>query len=144
MQNSSALCLDASIVIRLILMPDDLALQELWKTWDTQNYRLFAPNLLYYEITNAFYQQEKNKILSANFIASALDFVLSLPIQLIGDSALHQRAHELAVQYHLPATYDAHYLALAERLNAELWTTDARLYNSVQSQGVGWVRLSGK
>ncbi len=143
-RNSSTICLDASIVIRLMLMPDDDAIQELWDSWHTQGYRLVAPNLLHYEITNALYQQEKNGLLSTEFIGDALDFALALPIQLVGDTSLHQRARELAVQYNLPATYDAHYLALAERLNVELWTADARLYNTVQSYGGEWVKLAGR
>lgn len=143
-KNSSTVCLDASVIIRLMLIPDDGAIQELWNSWHTQGYRLVAPTLLYHEITNALYQQEKNELLSAEFIGDALDFALSLPIQLVGDVALHQRARELAVQYKLPATYDAHYLALAERLNVELWTADARLFNTVQSYGVEWVKLVGR
>jgi len=39
----------------------------------------------------------------------------------------------LAEAHGLPATYDAHYLALAERLEAELWTADRRLYAAVQA-----------
>ncbi len=31
----------------------------------------------------------------------------------------------------LPATYDAHYLALAEHLGCELWTDDQRLLRQV-------------
>ena len=143
-KSSSTVCLDASIILRVVLMPNDNPVQELWSSWNEQSYRMVAPTLLHYEVTNALYQQEKNTLLSAEFINNALDFVLSLPIQLIGDTALHQRAHELTVKYNLPATYDAHYLALAERLNVELWTADARLYNTVQLYGVKWVKLVGR
>lgn len=38
---------------------------------------------------------------------------------------------QLARQFNLPAAYDAHYLALAERLEAELWTLDRKLFNAV-------------
>jgi len=54
-----------------------------------------------------------------------------LSIKLFGDSALHQTAMRLATQFSLPGTYNAHYLALAQRLEAELWTTDKKLVNSV-------------
>jgi predicted nucleic acid-binding protein len=47
---------------------------------------------------------------------------------------------ELASQFNLAATYDAHYLALAERENCEFWTADERLYNSVRDR-FSWVRL---
>lgn len=143
-KNSSTICLDASIIIRLSLTPDDNAVQELWDSWHAQGCRFVAPTLLYYEITNALYQQEKNRLLSGKMIDNVLEFVLTLPIQLIADTALHKPARELAVLYSLPATYDAHYLALAERLNIELWTADARLYNTVLSYGVEWVKLAKK
>jgi hypothetical protein len=35
-------------------------------------------------------------------------------------------------QFSLPATYDAHYLALAERENCEFWTADTRLFNAIK------------
>jgi hypothetical protein len=40
----------------------------------------------------------------------------------------------------LPAAYDAHYLALAERVGAEFWTTDRRLANKVR-EALPWVHL---
>ena len=143
-KNSSTLCLDASIVVRLVTMPENIFVQELWAFWQKENHQRVAPNLLYYEVANAIYQQEKHSLIKPSSAKEALEIALNLPIQLVGDVALHQRARKLAVQYNLPATYDAHYLALAERLNIELWTADARLYNAVQAQGVEWVKLVEK
>ena len=110
----------------------------------SEDYHLVAPTLLYYEVANGLYQQEKSGRLSSELVRNALEFALTLPIQLVGDVTLHQRAHALATQYNLPAAYDAHYLALAERLNIDLWTTDAKLHNAVQSVGVEWVKLVEK
>ena len=56
-----------------------------------------------------------------------------LPIKLFGDADLHIQAVQLASRYGLLATYDAHYLALADHLEAELWT-------AVESELL-WVRL---
>jgi predicted nucleic acid-binding protein len=44
----------------------------------------------------------------------------------------------LAQQYNLPATYDAHYLALAEHEKCEYWTADTRLWNAVRDK-LPWV-----
>lgn len=54
------------------------------------------------------------------------------------DSAL-----ALANQFNLSATYDAHYLALAERKGCEYWTADERLWNVVKTQ-LPWVRWLGE
>ena len=56
------------------------------------------------------------------------------------DGELHERAIHLAERYSLNAAYDAHYLALADRLGAEFWTADRRLANSVRHE-LEWVRL---
>ena len=45
-------------------------------------------------------------------------------------------------QLSLPATYDAHYLALAEWLGGEFWTADGPLARTVQPV-LPWVHLVG-
>ena len=61
---------------------------------------------------------------------------------LIGDSSLHRRAIVLAATHRLPATYDADYLALAERMGIDLYTADAHLVNALQPFKVDWVKLA--
>lgn len=55
------------------------------------------------------------------------------------DSALSVRATELAHQFGLQATYDAYYLALAEREGCELWTSDTKMWRAVGGK-FPWVR----
>lgn len=42
---------------------------------------------------------------------------------------LAPRAIELAAEFAVRASYDFHYLALAEALGGQLWTGDDRLFN---------------
>ena len=56
---------------------------------------------------------------------------LAFPITLTAPVRLHNQAIALADTHNLPATYDAHYLALAETLNCDLWTDDQRLIRRV-------------
>jgi predicted nucleic acid-binding protein len=53
--------------------------------------------------------------------------LLTFEVSLLEPPDLHDRALELAEAHALPAAYDAHYLALAERYACTLWTDDQRL-----------------
>ena len=143
MSNSATVCIDASIVLRYVLLPDDGPIQKVWQSWASREVNLVAPSLLFYEVTNALYQQQKNKYLSPETIWSTLEFSLDLPITLVNEKNLHLRAREIAMQYNLPATYDAHYLALAEWMDIELWTADKKLINTLKPFKVSWVKGVG-
>jgi predicted nucleic acid-binding protein len=65
-----------------------------------------------------------------------------LPIALFADADLHLEALSVAGRFGLKASYDAHYLALADRLGVEFWTADRRLANTISSS-LPWVRFVG-
>jgi predicted nucleic acid-binding protein len=96
--------------------------------------------LLYYEVTNALYLYQRLERLSEVAVRRALEATLALPIKLYGTKNLHRKAVDMAVGYGLKATYDAHYLALAEQLEADFWTSDRRLARTVQAH-LEWVHL---
>jgi len=106
--------------------------------WDAEDRTLVAPALLYYEITNALHRYVRRGQLSALEAADSLDVALNLHIDLHREDDLHHHAMRIAGAFGLPACYDAHYLALAERLGAEFWTADERLCNAVKSS-LPWV-----
>ena len=137
---NSPICLDASLVVRLVVDVQDDRIQEQWAQWAQQNRQLVAPALLWYEVTNALYQYQKHGILDGESVQLAQETALSLPVQILGDAGLHQRALQLTQEFALPAAYDAHYLALAERYGAEFWTSDQRLVTAV-SPPLSWVCL---
>jgi len=140
MSNSTTVCVDASVILRYVLQPDNASIQNLWQTWITDDVSLVAPSLLFYEVTNALYQQQRNKVLSAEAIWETLELSLDLPITLVNEKNLHLKAREIAVRFNLPATYDAHYLALAEWMEVDLWTADIRLVNALKPFKVKWVK----
>ena len=137
---SSWLCVDANLVIRLVAGPADEAVRRLWEQWDTAGRQLAAPTLLRYEVTNALYRYQKLGWITAPAVGLALRAALALPVRLYGEADLHARALDIAGRFSLPAAYDAHYLALAERLDGEFWTADRTLARIVQPS-LSWVHL---
>ena len=69
-----------------------------------------------------------------------LNNALELSINYYGDRLLHYQAIEIARQFNLSATYDAHYLALSQRFNADFYSGDKRLFNNIKS-ALDWVYL---
>jgi predicted nucleic acid-binding protein len=139
MRNSS-LCVDANLVIRLVAAPADERVQQLWEQWTADHRPIAAPTLLHYEVGNALYRYQRGGMIRPAAVRAALLAALALPVRLYGDADLHQQALTLAGRFSLPAAYDAHYLALADRLGGEFWTSDHRLALAVQDE-LTWVHV---
>ncbi len=134
-------CVDASVVVPLVTRePEGSPFMMAWRRWHESGQRPIAPSLLMYEVANALYRYVRYGVLLPEEAADALEAVLNLGIELRGDAELHRRALALGRELDLVAIYDAHYLALAERLEAELWTADRRLHRAV-AVALPWVRL---
>jgi predicted nucleic acid-binding protein len=136
---NSTICVDASLVVRLLLSGEYASpVVVLWKAWHEAESLIAAPTLIHYEVSNALRRYVVHGELLPEEAAEALEAALQLGITLHGDAALHRRALTLAKQLELSTAYDAHYLALAERLGAEFWTADRRLVSAV-SANLPWV-----
>jgi predicted nucleic acid-binding protein len=132
------ICVDASIVLRLLVSRDPASpAANLWLEWTDQDVELLAPALLHYEVCNALRRYVVMKELLPEEGRQLLQAALDLGIHLKGGEALHLRALVLAEQFRLPAAYDAHYLAVAEHA-AEFWTADRKLAHAL---GRNWPRL---
>ena len=140
--STSTVCVDASFVLRMFLGPDDAEAWERWEASMADGVVFRAPSLLGYEAANALHRYHRAGYLSAVAAEIVLDAVLALPVALESDSALHFAASRMAGAFGLNASNDAHYLALADRLGAELWTADAELVRRLEGR-VPRVRLLG-
>lgn len=138
---SQTICIDASFVVRFITgkNPDSSA-DQLWKQWQQSQPIIVVPTLFYYEVSNALHRYAVAGQLTQQEVAGLLDQVLGFDLRDYGDADLHRQALKIAQRENLPAAYDAHYLALAERLGVEFWTGDRRLFNTVRSR-LTWVHL---
>lgn len=139
--NPSIVCVDASLIVPLVVGGEKASrVTELWIAWHEGGSTLLAPTLIFYEVTNALRRYVAQGELLPGEAVEALQIATDLEITLYGDARLHQRALRLAEDLSLSATYDAHYLALAERWGAEFWTADRRLVKAVDSV-FPWIRL---
>ncbi len=138
---SNWVCLDASLVVQFILSAGrESPLLSQWKAWHQPGRVLVAPTLLYYEVSNALHRYVLHGDLSPEQATQAMEVAIEMDFALYGDADLQRRAMGMAAQFALPAAYDAHYLALAERLGAEMWTADRRLHRAV-ADALTWVHL---
>lgn len=139
--SSTKLCVDASVVVRLLngtLQPETA---ERWDGARQAGRSLIAPTLIGYEVANSLYQSHRAARTPVSALLLSMNAFSALRIQLIGDDLLHGAALTIAANFDLPASYDAHYLAAAERFQIELWTADRRLFNSVAKR-LPWVVLT--
>lgn len=138
MSRSSVICVDASLIVRYLADPDNQKVRALWNQWFQEGRAFVAPSLIRYEVLNALFQYERHGKLSPQATSKALATSLKIPIRLYYDFELHHEALQVARRFALPACYDAHYVALAERLGIELWSCDDRLLKKVKDH-LPWV-----
>ncbi|MEC4895927.1 MAG: type II toxin-antitoxin system VapC family toxin [Oscillatoria sp. PMC 1051.18] len=139
------ICVDASFVVRLVNSnSSESPWIRLWEEWLEAGTEIISPTLLYYEVTNAIYRMGQAGQLQEDEVKTALEDAMNLGIQLKSDSQLHLLAVTLAKRFNFPATYDSHYLALAQQYKAEFYTGDKRLFKKVQGQFSGIFLVEGK
>ncbi len=134
---------DANIAVKWTVKEDDSHVANaLLAEWRNQNKFMMAPYLYAYEISNILLKKVRKNVLTITGAQEAMTSLLDMEIEIRRplDSKLNIRSLDIAYLFKLPASYDAHYLALAEREQCEFWTADERLYNSVKGQ-FSWVRL---
>jgi predicted nucleic acid-binding protein len=133
---------DTSLVLKWILKETDSdKAVALLIQWGNEQVEMFAPALLAYEVANILYQDVRKGKYTINVARESLmDVVMKgIVFDFSADLALSMRAMEFAHRFNLPASYDSHYLALAEREECELWTADRRLQRAVKGQ-LDWIR----
>jgi len=94
---------------------------------------LTAPDLILYELANALRHRPG---FNPDRVAQALDDVIDLQLDLIhpGRELLHQSARD-AFLYDA-TIYDSCYLALAELMGIQVYTSDRRFYEKAKASGI--------
>ena len=134
--------LDASALMAALLLgePSWPAARRILERFAQGTLELSAPTLLTYEVTNALLKAERKpkRGIDSDVVEAILEELDALGIPVYGAPMAEVVA--TARRYGLWA-YDASYLALAERQNVPLITSDRRLYNAVKERfdKITWV-----
>jgi predicted nucleic acid-binding protein len=98
---------------------------------------LLAPRLLLEEVTNALLTGVRRRRWTGAAADTAFVHLQQLPVRLIDTAGDLDRAYELARRYDDHPIYDMLYVALSERVGAQLITADADLRTRLV--GMTWV-----
>ena len=115
----------------------------LLRDWDAAQVRRVVPSWFACEVGNVFYKRVVRGLMTVGQAQHSVDVILGQVVMLDVEPMLTKRAIELADRFYRPASYDAHYLALAEHLGCELWTADEKFWNATRSS-LAWVRWVGQ
>lgn len=126
---SESVVVDANLVFKWLIEEEysDIA-HELLKHWENCGVSRAAPYFMPVEVSNILHQRVKRSEISIDEGVRLIGKLLSSGIELRHSLDIHRRALELASELGQGAAYDAHYLALAEILDCEMWTADERFY----------------
>lgn len=133
--------IDAGVVLKTLL-PDSLSAScsSLLASLQQERFELLAPTLWAYETTSSLTKAVRHGQLTPDEGRQALEKVHSFGVRLYPpDSAQDLEAYEWTLELNRTAAYDSFYLALADSLQCDFWTTDQRLVNSVSAEHP-WVR----
>jgi len=129
----STLVVDAGLALKLVLPgPEQTRLQALVDKWRRDGAALVAPDLWLYEVTSALAKAVHFEVLTDEEGRRALGLLHRLDVRLVPpDATLAALAYDWTRRLRRAAAYDSFYLALAETLGVDLWTTDMRLRTAV-------------
>ncbi len=137
MSSSLKLCVDASLISRIITGSVTPEITQLLDEWNRIVVSFIAPSLIGYEIANSLHRKIADGLDDLQ-IRTAFEFFDGLNIETVRNSEIHLEALTFASRFRHAAAYDAHYLAVSSRYAVDLWTCDRRLYNSVKHE-LDWV-----
>jgi predicted nucleic acid-binding protein len=127
--------IDANALVAFVTNePTSDAIEQLLKDWAANEVSLHAPILARYEIANAFTKKLASGVLSDDALDEAWTIIDELPITYhpLQDAPAVVR---IAIALERRSAYDAAYLALAQDLDAQLWTLDGPLKRNAVSHG---------
>jgi predicted nucleic acid-binding protein len=123
---------DASIAVKwAVLEEGGSEARTLLYTWLSAGIQPVAPSWFTCEVANILHRKMLAGDLSFADALNAYDEVIAFVTILAENIADGRRGMQIARETNQQQSYDAQYLALAERLRAEYWTDDGRFLRAV-------------
>lgn len=124
---------DASLAVKWALQESDSTEAErLLQIWLDQGIELLGASWFACEVSNVLFQRVRGEQINAEKARLDLLDLLGLIDMTDVEPVVAIRALALAIQFGQRATYDCHYLALAEYLDCEYWTADQRFWTATR------------
>jgi predicted nucleic acid-binding protein len=138
--------IDANLCVALVIpLPYSEAAAKQWLFWETNRVQIYAPLLWEYEIVSALRKAIALRLISKKEVEKAFQRIWVLGVEHITpDPDLHRSALLWAERANQTVAYDSQYLALAEALQADFWTADRRLFDSLKNKKLAWLRWIGE
>lgn len=140
----SRVVVDTSLAVKWVLPePHSAEALALLGDWQARQTTPTVPSWFGWEVANVLFQRIRAKIATLPDAQRAVrDLLDAVAVQDL-DPAIALRGLELAHAFKQKASYDAHFLALAEHLGCELWTADERFWRET-NPSLPWVRWVGE
>lgn len=137
----TGIVLDSGILIASMLPDEPLSSQAEALIAASRAEGISAPQLFRSEVTAVLRKAVYAKRITDNEGLILLQRAFAAPITYYEDDELLTEAYRIANTYQQPRTYDAQYLALAQRLKCPFWTTDEKLFNAFHAhfEWIAWL-----
>lgn len=142
---SKTLVIDANIAIAVVVpAPLTVVARDLLRQWLENDVTIVAPTLWLAETASVIRRYVHAKQMTPQEGSNALDNLLALSISIVPDDQIACRnAYRWSSLLGQIRAYDGFYLALAESMNAPLFSADRRLVNRGQQLGLTWIHWAG-
>ena len=104
----------------------------LFRSWAAEQVSPVAPPLFESEADSVRRRYIYQGLLDEDAGKAAQDLLGALPITIVGDVRVRDRARQIAESFNQDRVYDATYSALAELLGCEFWTADRVFHRAVR------------
>lgn len=128
-------CIDTNLWIYALIGPSSPVTQKL-DDLIIANRLVAAPSCIHEEFCHAVRKYALGGRIPGERAMAAASTFLNLPMSLVDDNELHMAALSMSLEIPGLSAYDAHFVAVAQRAGAELWTADKQLARIAELLGV--------